>query len=192
MSKAILFDRDGTLLVEVGYLNHPSLVVPYHFVPEALRKARDNGYLLIAVTNQSGVARGYLTESDLSLIHERMQDILRSKDVSLDAIYYCPHHPEGSVAAYRRACTCRKPGIALGQEAARRFRIDLESCFVIGDQETDLLFGRALDAETCLVRTGFGAAEEKRLGRAGLKTSKVFDNVLDAVGWIIEGSTDHR
>jgi D,D-heptose 1,7-bisphosphate phosphatase len=182
LNKAIFFDRDGTLLVETGYLAHPSRVAPYHFAVDALRKARDHGYLLIAVTNQSTIARGYLSEAELSVIHRRMQDMFGQ--AQLDAIYYCPHHPDGTVGVYRKKCNCRKPGVELGEQAARRFDIDLKRSFLIGDKETDLLFGRRLGMATCLVRTGLGASEEERLGSEGLKDSMVFDNVLDAVGWI--------
>jgi D-glycero-D-manno-heptose 1,7-bisphosphate phosphatase len=184
LNRAIFFDRDGTLLVEVGYLVHPSRVVPYHFAAEALRTARQHGYILVAVTNQSAVARGYLSEADLGVIHLRMQDVLRPAEAELDAIYYCPHHPEGTVTAFRKECRCRKPGTELGRRAARRFDIDLGSSFVIGDKETDVLFGRNLGVTPCLVRTGFGAYEEKRLGAGGLKGLGVFDNVLEAVSWI--------
>jgi D-glycero-D-manno-heptose 1,7-bisphosphate phosphatase len=184
LNKAVFFDRDGTLLIELGYLTHPSRVAPYHFAAEALRMARDHGYLLIAVTNQSAIARGYLSEADLAVIHRRMQDIFGEARAELDAIYYCPHHPDGTVRAYRKKCDCRKPGIELGVQAARKFDIDLKGSFLIGDKETDLLFGSGLGMTTCLVRTGLGAPEEERLGGEGLKDSMVFDNVLDAVKWI--------
>jgi D-glycero-D-manno-heptose 1,7-bisphosphate phosphatase len=183
--KAIFMDRDGTLLVEVGYLNHPSLVVPYHFTAEALRKAREEGFLLISVSNQSGIARGYLTEKELLSIHDRMQSMLAREGAALDGIYYCPHHPEGRVPKYRRRCECRKPGTALGRQAAERFHIDLGRSFMIGDKESDLRFGRSLGMAACLVRTGYGSHEERRLGKDMLNDILVFDNVLDAVVGIL-------
>jgi D-glycero-D-manno-heptose 1,7-bisphosphate phosphatase len=192
LSKAIFFDRDGTLLVEVGYLTHPSLVIPYRFTVEALSLAKRRGFLMIAVTNQSGIARGYLTQSDLRAIHEKMQSVFRAQDVSLDAIYYCPHHPDGTVKDYRVKCSCRKPGIELGQRAVCRFGIDLERSFVIGDKETDLLFGRSLGATSCLVRTGFGTFEEERIGQNGLEGIQIFENVLGAVKWITKKDTCER
>lgn len=184
MNKAIFLDRDGTLLVEMGYLLHHSLVVPYCFTLEALRKAREQGYLLIVVTNQSAVARGYLSEAELALIHLRMQEIFRSGGAALDGIYYCPHYPTGAREVYRRKCGCRKPGTDLGLAAARRFDIDLKQSFMIGDTETDLLFGRNLGTTACLVRTGSGAFAERGLDRGGLNRVKVFDHLLDAVTWI--------
>jgi D-glycero-D-manno-heptose 1,7-bisphosphate phosphatase len=192
LRQAIFFDRDGTLVVEVGYLNHPSLVAPYRVTPEALRKAREAGFLLICVTNQSGVARGYVTECELDTIHRRMEELLERSGVSLDAIYYCPHHPWGVVEQFRRTCDCRKPAPGMGLEAARRFDIDLNKSFMIGDKDTDLLFGAALGAESCLVRTGMGAAEEKRLGPASLADYGVFDDVLEAVDWIVGQKDNFR
>jgi D-glycero-D-manno-heptose 1,7-bisphosphate phosphatase len=182
--RAIFLDRDGTLLVEMGYLNHFSQVKPYRFTLEALRKAKEHGFTLICVTNQSGIARGYLTERDLKEIHRRMQRMLCDDGAELDGIYYCPHHPEGTVTVYTKRCACRKPSPVLGQRAARRFGIDLTRSFMVGDKETDLLFGSSLGVTPCLVRTGYGAFEERQITGRRSGAVPVFDNVLDAVDWI--------
>jgi D-glycero-D-manno-heptose 1,7-bisphosphate phosphatase len=186
--RAIFFDRDGTLLVEMGYLNHPSMVRPYSFAPEALKTVRREGFLLIVVTNQSGVARGYITESDLGAIHARMQNLFDRTGVELDAIYYCPHHPRGTVEAYRRACSCRKPAPGLGWAAAERFGIDLAGSYMIGDKETDVLFGKNLGVTPCLVRTGYGSYAERIMETGDGDAVRVFDHVLAAVEWITSGS----
>jgi D-glycero-D-manno-heptose 1,7-bisphosphate phosphatase len=190
--KAIFLDRDGTLLVEVGYLNHPSQVMPYQFAARALRLARQAGFLLILITNQSGIARGYLSETELDKIHTRMHNLLDEDGTSLDAVYYCPHHSDGTVGEYAIECGCRKPATLLGEQAAERFNIDLEASFMIGDKGTDLAFGRALGVKPCLVRTGYGRFEERSLGPAGLEGARVFDNLLDAVRWIAERRTGQR
>jgi len=182
--KAVFFDRDGTLLVEVGYLNHPSLVIPYKFTVEALKIAREGGFLLIVVTNQSGVARGYITEEELGAINGKMKDILREAGVPLDAVYYCPHHRAGKVAAYKRQCDCRKPGPGMGLEAARQFGIDLSRSYMIGDKETDVLFGRNLGVTPCLVRTGYGCYEERAMKETSPGDFHVFEDVLAATEWI--------
>ena len=184
MNKAIFFDRDGTLLVEAGYLVHPSRVAPYNCAAEALRMAREGGFTLILVTNQSAVARGYISEADLAAIHRRMQDVLAPHRAELDAIYYCPHHPEGTVEAFRKKCGCRKPGIEMGVRAAKRFDLDLKASYVVGDKETDMVFGTGLGLVPCLVRTGFGAYEEERMRGREPEDLVVFDNVLEAVRWI--------
>jgi D-glycero-D-manno-heptose 1,7-bisphosphate phosphatase len=186
-NKAVFFDRDGTLLVEMGYINHPSLVAPYRFTVEALRRARESGFLLIAVTNQSGVGRGYISEAELGNIHARFQDILSKNGVPLDAIYYCPHHPEARLARYRKRCGCRKPAPAMGLEAAERFGIDLGVSYMIGDKETDVLFGRNLGVIPCMVRTGYGSYEEGVMKEVPGGDVDTFDDVLAAVKWITGG-----
>lgn len=185
MRKAIFFDRDGTLLVEFGYLTHPSQVAPYARSREALRLAKQHGFLLVVVTNQSGIARGYLTEGHLEEIHRRMADVL-ADGAPLDAVYHCPHHPQGTVAAFSRRCYCRKPGAEMGITAARDLGIDLSRSFVVGDKLTDVGFGRALGASTCLVRTGFGAREEAAASPDQLAGVHLAGDVLDAVRWAIE------
>ena len=185
MKPAIFFDRDGTLLVEMGYLAHPSLVRPYALTAEALRLARAAGFLLVMVTNQSGVARGWLSERDLGAVHDKMQTMLGSEDAGLDAIYYCPHHPEGTVGAYRQACLCRKPGVALGERAIRELAIDPARSLVIGDKMSDIRFGLALGLKACLVRTGFGAREEQAAREPHLSGVHVAGDVLEAVKWAI-------
>jgi D-glycero-D-manno-heptose 1,7-bisphosphate phosphatase len=187
-AKAIFFDRDGTLLVEMGYIVHPSVVVPYRVAARALKEAKLRGFVLIAVTNQSGVARGFLRESDLAAIHERMQGLLGRSGAALDAIYYCPHHVRARFPAYRRACDCRKPGTALGMAAAKRFDIDLAKSFVIGDKLTDLQFGTNLGVTPCLVRTGYGSYEEQVAKAEFGDSARVFDHVLGAVDWIVSGA----
>lgn len=185
MRKAIFFDRDGTLLVETGYLAHISMVKPYHFAADALKLTAEAGFLNIVVTNQSGIARGYLHEEDLQGIHERMRTLLAREGASVDAVYYCPHHVRGSVPEYSVSCNCRKPGTGLGLRAIKQFGIDPALSYVIGDKVTDFLFGRNLGARPCLVRTGYGDGESARLVQLGLEKADIFDNVLEAVKYIL-------
>jgi D-glycero-D-manno-heptose 1,7-bisphosphate phosphatase len=190
VSKAIFFDRDGTLLVETGYLSHPSLVKPYHFAAEALKLSREAGFLNVVVTNQSGIARGYLHEPDLETIHERMRSLLAQEGAGVDAIYYCPHHPAGAVPEYSITCDCRKPGTGLGLRAINQFGIDPALSYAVGDKVTDFLFGRNLGARPCLVRTGYGDAESERLVQLGLEKADIFDNVLEAARYIVAGDRE--
>ena len=185
MRKAIFFDRDGTLLVETGYLAHPSLVRPYAFAGEALKLARGAGFFLVVVSNQSGIARGYLRESDLAAIHERMESLLALEGAGVDEIYYCPHHPMGTVADYCKRCECRKPAAGMGLKAVEQHGIDPAQSFVIGDKVTDYLFGRNLGARSLLVRTGYGDTESRRLIESGMDGNDIFDNVLEATEYII-------
>jgi D-glycero-D-manno-heptose 1,7-bisphosphate phosphatase len=185
LNKAILFDRDGTLLVECGYVAHPTQVALYAQSLDAVRLARQAGFMTAVVSNQSGVARGWLTEGHLAAIHERMKALLAQGGAGLDGVYYCPHHPQGTVPEYRRVCSCRKPGTGLGRLAAETLGLDLARSFVIGDKISDVAFGKALGARPCLVRTGFGGVEEARLEGAGLGGVPVADNVADAVRWAL-------
>jgi D-glycero-D-manno-heptose 1,7-bisphosphate phosphatase len=186
LRKAIFFDRDGTLLVETGYLSHPSLVRPYHFTAEALRLAKEAGFFLVVVTNQSGIARGLLKEDELEAIHERMNRLLAEDGAGVDAIYYCPHHPMSTLPDYCARCECRKPDTGMGEKAISQYGIDPARSYVVGDKVTDFLFGRNLGATPCLVRTGYGDTESQRLTQLGLEKAGVFDNVLEAVEYIID------
>ena len=186
MTKAIFFDRDGTLLVEAGYISHPSLVAPYRFSLEAVARAKRGGFLAVVVTNQSGVARGWLSEQELGAVHRRMVRAFAAGGAVIDAVFYCPHHPHGTVPAYRVACACRKPGALLGKRAAEQFAIDLARSYVIGDKLSDIGFADAVGARGCLVRTGFGRSDEVRLVRTGRRDVHVAENALEAVRWAVE------
>jgi D-glycero-D-manno-heptose 1,7-bisphosphate phosphatase len=185
LRKAIFFDRDGTLLVETGYLAHPSLVKPYRFTAEALRRAREAGFFLVVVSNQSGIARGYLKEEDLGAIHARMKQLLAADGAAVDAVYYCPHHVEGTVAAYVSRCDCRKPAPGMARKAVEQYGLDPARSYVVGDKVSDFLMGRNLGAASCLVRTGYGDVESLKLAELGLDGAAVFDNVLEAVKYIV-------
>lgn len=135
--KAIFLDRDGTINVDKHYVGRPEDFTLLPGVPEALRSLTESGYRLIVITNQSGVARGYYTEADVQALNRRMCSELKAYGVQLDGVYYCPHHPEGSVAAYRRRCDCRKPGLGLFMQAVQAFDIDLSRSYAIGDRLRD-------------------------------------------------------
>lgn len=135
---AIFFDRDGTLNVDTHYLYKPEEFRWIEDAPAAIRWANDHGYLAVVITNQSGVARGFYTEADVEKLHRWMNERLAEVDAHIDAFYYCPHHPEGAVAKYRKHCDCRKPGPALIEEACRALHIERSASFFIGDAERDM------------------------------------------------------
>lgn len=135
---AIFFDRDGTLNVDTGYLYQPEAFRWIKDAPAAIRWANGHGYLVVVVTNQSGVARGLYTEADVKKLHRWMNENLAPMGAHIDAFYYCPHHPEGTVARYRKTCDCRKPGTALVEEACRALHIDKRASFFIGDADRDM------------------------------------------------------
>ena len=120
-NKAVFFDRDGTLNVDIHYLHRPEDFIWIPGAKEAIRHVNDRGYLAILVTNQSGVARGYYPESDVQRVYDWMNSELQKVGAHLDALYYCPHHPQGKVPAYTKTCSCRKPATGLIDAACARF-----------------------------------------------------------------------
>ena len=137
-NKAIFFDRDGTLNIDVHYLHDPA---DFRWMPgarEAIKYANDCGFLAIVITNQSGVARGYFPESDVLRVYDWMNEDLKSIGAHLDAIHYCPHHPQGSVPAYAKDCDCRKPKGGLVERACKDFAIDKTASVLIGDGDRDV------------------------------------------------------
>ncbi len=145
---AIFLDRDGTIIEDPGYINNPEQVKLLAGSTEALIELKELGYKLIVVSNQSGVARGIVSERTLKEIHERLNELLAEKQASLDAIYYCPYHPEGSVARYRKESEWRKPNPGMLLAAAQQFDIDLENSWMIGNSGRDIEAGRRAECKT--------------------------------------------
>ena len=138
MHKAVFLDRDGTINVDKGYVHK---ITDFEFLPgtmEALSLLRKAGYRLVIITNQSGVARGYYGERDVRTLHDWLRETLALEGIDIAGIYYCPHHPEAQVEAYRQKCGCRKPGLDLFYRATSELDIDLGCSFSVGDQERDL------------------------------------------------------
>jgi D-glycero-D-manno-heptose 1,7-bisphosphate phosphatase len=144
MSKVVVLDRDGTIVVDRHYLADPSAL---EFEPGAeagLRRMSDMGCRLVVITNQSGIARGFFSLSRLEEIHDRLRQMLHSIGVRLDGIYFCPHGPgEG--------CECRKPNLGLMRQASEQLGFDMSESIVIGDKDSDVEFGRRAGAVTILI-----------------------------------------
>jgi len=153
---AVFLDRDGTINVEKNYLVDPEELEFITGVPAALKKLQDAGYLLVVVSNQSGVARGYFSEQQVETFHQHMCSLLEKSAVRLDGIYICPHHPTAGVGEYLCDCDCRKgkPGLLL--RAAEELGIDLKKSFMVGDKEADIEAGQAAGCQSILVKTGYG------------------------------------
>lgn len=136
MAKAVFLDRDHTLNPDSGYISDPNKFDLYPWVPEELAKLKAEGYLLIVVSNQSGIARGLITWEQLNIIHRKMDEILsRLANIKIDSYQVCPHHPD-------EGCTCRKPQTKLFLAAALAHHIDLGDSFMIGDRESDMKAGK--------------------------------------------------
>jgi len=189
---AVFLDRDGTLTEEMGYINHLDRLQVYPWSAEAIRRLNQAERLAIVVTNQSGVARGYFTEQLLHEVHQRIAFELAARDARLDAIYYCPHHPDGPLEAYRTKCRCRKPPTGMVEEAARRFDINLADSYVVGDSYRDMQLGFKAGTRTILVMTGYGRGEyESKRQHWPRMPDRIAENLLAAVE-IILGDATHR
>ena len=162
MNKAILLDRDGTLIRECNYLCDPALVELERNVLPALQRLRDAGFALAVVTNQSGIGRGLYTEAEFDAVQARVAELLAEGGVELAAAYHCPHHPTAGVGAYLTACPCRKPAPGMLESAVRELELDRAGSFMVGDNLSDVGAGRAAGMRTILVRTGYGAELEAR------------------------------
>ncbi|MEJ2204712.1 MAG: HAD family hydrolase [Gemmatimonadota bacterium] len=155
---AVFFDRDGTLIQEREYLADPGDVALVPGVAAALRALRESGYVLVVVTNQSGIARGLYTEEDYRRVAHRLDELLEDAGASVDATYYCVHHPD-----FTGPCACRKPGTGMHRQAERDLGLDLAGSWYVGDKITDLLPAKELGGRAILVRTGYGREEEGRV-----------------------------
>ena len=113
MDRVVFLDRDGTINEEVNYLHRPEDLRIFEGVPQALASLKRAGFVLVVVTNQAGIARGYYTEKEVDVLHRYLNGILERYGAGIDAYYYCPHHPEAGIGPYRRVCRCRKPGIGM-------------------------------------------------------------------------------
>jgi D-glycero-D-manno-heptose 1,7-bisphosphate phosphatase len=188
VKRAVFLDRDGTVIEEVGYLNRLDRVVFFPWSVDAIRVLNDAGLLVVIVTNQAGVARGYFDESLVRETHALIDRRLAAGRARVDAFYYCPHHPQGVVEALRQTCECRKPKPGMIHRAAQDLDIDVPGSFVVGDRWLDIEMGRAAGAQALLVRTGYGQNEERRPEDL-VSADYVADNLMDAASWILRRLT---
>ena len=155
--KAVFFDRDGVLNVDVDYLYKISDLRWVEGAREALAYLTQAGYKIFVVTNQSGIARGYYTVAQMQELHDFMQQEIKAGGGKITKFYYCPHHKEGKVAEYAKDCDCRKPKPGLLLQAAKDFNIDLSQSIMIGDSDRDVEAGEAAGCKSVKVdKQGIG------------------------------------
>ena len=174
MNKAIFLDRDGTINIDHGYVHQ---IDDFEFIEgsiNALKKLKEMGYLLVLVTNQSGIARGYFTEAQFLQLTEWMDWSLVEQGVDFDGIYYCPHHPDGK-GEFKEDCSCRKPKPGMLLDAMKALNIDPQQSIMVGDKIEDIKAGiNAKVKINVLVRTGKPVTKEgERLANA------VLDSIVD-------------
>lgn len=148
---AVFLDRDGVLCREKSYVKRKEDLELFEYTKSCIEEIRKKGYYAIVITNQSGVARGFFTEDTLNDMNEYLQ-----KETGVDAIYYCPHHPQGKIESYTKKCDCRKPGIGLLKKAAEQFDIDMEHSYMVGDRASDIQTGQNAGIRTILLESGYG------------------------------------
>jgi heptosyltransferase II len=179
----VFLDRDGTLNSDPGYLRSPDALELFPGVPEALATLHRAGARLIIVTNQSGVARGFLTLENLEQIHHKLRHLVSAAGASIEAIYFCPHHPE-------EACRCRKPEIGMIEQAVRERQVNPARSYVIGDQPRDMELAKRIGARSVLVTTGEKTAPVPPEGAAQhVVPDAVLPSLREAAEWIV---TDAR
>ena len=184
MRPAVFLDRDGTMIEDVGYLNDLSRIALYPWTVDVIRMLNRAGFAVVVVTNQSGIARGILTEALVTETHRRIDARLAAGGAHVDGYYHCPHYPHRGGDGYAARCECRKPGRGMVDKAAADLALDPASSFVIGDRWIDVQLGRAVGARAVLVRTGSGAAEELQ-APPGVEADAVVDNLAAAASWLL-------
>lgn len=180
----IFLDRDGTVNQEVNFLTSPEGLELIPRSASAIHEANQLGFRVFIVTNQSGIARGLLTEDQLAHIHRVLIEKLREEDARIDAVYYCPHHPEGEESLFAVDCSCRKPNTGMVERAQREFPLDLKRSFVIGDRLIDIQLGNNAGIPAILVLTGYGKEELDRCRQAGARIEHVAADLYDAMQYI--------
>ena len=164
MKKAIFLDRDGTINVEKDYIYKSEDLIFEEGTIEALKTFKNLGYILIVVSNQSGIARGYFTEEDLNIFNNNMNKILKKNGVEITEFYCCPHHPDG-IGEYKKVCECRKPNNKMIEDAIKKYNIDREKSYMIGDKTSDIGAGLKSNLKTVLVKTGYGLKDMEKVDK---------------------------
>jgi D-glycero-D-manno-heptose 1,7-bisphosphate phosphatase len=184
--RAVFMDRDGTISEEIGYVNHPARYRVFPFSAEAVKLLNEKGWLAILVTNQAGVARGYFTEELIGEVHSVLKSELGRNGATLDAIYYCAHHPSVGVAPYRSDCDCRKPRPGLIRRASEEFEIDLSRSWMIGDRYSDIELAHNAGLRPAFVMTGYGRGEWEYQREAWKHQPEIVaEDLLEAVKKIV-------
>lgn len=183
---AIFLDRDGTLIEDAGYLSDPAGI---KFLPgslEALKMFREAGLKVALISNQSGVARGFFEEETVLAIQEEIAVRASEAGAFIDAMYFCPHHPEGKIGRYRRSCACRKPEPGMILEAARDLGVDLARSFLLGDKVSDMEAAKRAGCRAVLVCSGEGRETLEILKTRGEFPELVADDLMEAARLILE------
>lgn len=179
----VFLDRDGTLNPDPGYIKSPDQFELFPGVSEALANLKRAGARLIVVTNQSGVARGFLSREDLDAVHMKLKRLLDGAGASLDAIYVCPHHPDDG-------CECRKPNRGMIDQAVRECGVNLDRAYLIGDHIRDIELAKRIGVRSVLVTTGVVPPQEaENLNTSGPVPDLVASSLAEAADWLLSDAS---
>jgi D-glycero-D-manno-heptose 1,7-bisphosphate phosphatase len=180
---AVFLDRDGTVCEEVGYLSDEKELRLIPGAAEAIIKINQAGWKVIIISNQSGIARGYMNSDDVDRVNQKLLKLLKAEGAQVDGIYYCPHHPQGN-SPYNIKCDCRKPEAGLLYKAAREHKLILDKSIMIGDKYSDVETAIRLNIPGILVRTGFGEGEVQKYEQLCNQTPDyIARDLSDAIEW---------
>lgn len=186
MERAVFLDRDGTIVEDVGYPHERSKIKFLPRVSKAIKLLNENGFKVIVITNQAGVARGYFTEETVREINRYVQESLAKQGAFIDMIYYCPHHIEGIIEEYSKECYCRKPNPGMIEQAVHEFGIDLKNSFVIGDKISDIEAGQRAGCKTILLAGEEPLNNEREIT---LIADHAAPDLYEAVKWLVKFSS---
>jgi D-glycero-D-manno-heptose 1,7-bisphosphate phosphatase len=186
----VFLDRDGTIIRHVPYLSDPRKIRLLPGAAEAIRKLNQAGFPVVVVSNQSGVARGIMEESDVRAVNREMAERLAKRGARLDGIEYCPHYPEGKIARYAIDCPCRKPAPGMLRKAARALALDLSRSVIIGDNRPDIEAGWKAGTATVLLLSGHGKKTKSTLQKAGRRPDQITPSLAKAVAWWLAERAD--
>jgi len=194
MKRAVFLDRDGVLIEDVDLLCRTEQIRILADVPRVLQRLKKAGFQLVVVSNQAVVARGIATENEVRAINERLEKMLiREGAPRLDGWYFCPHHPNASVAEYRKVCECRKPQPGLFLQAAQELALDLRESFTVGDRITDIVAGAKAGTRNILVQTGQHNAPPIQTAErldTSIRPDYICRDLLAAAEWIVGQKTN--
>jgi D-glycero-D-manno-heptose 1,7-bisphosphate phosphatase len=182
----VFIDRDGTLNEERPYISNPGDLVLIPGAGAAVKKLNERGIPVCVISNQSGIARGLLSEETLATIHKKLEAELHIHGARVDRIYYCPHHPHFGAPPYRVECECRKPNPGMIRWGVEEFGLDPARSFVIGDSVVDIEAGVNAGMNTILVLTGYGTEARHECDERGLEVGAIVPTVADAVDTILK------
>jgi len=162
--RAVFLDRDGTVIRQVELLHNPSELRIFPSASKAIKQINKLGYIVVIITNQPVVAQGIMGPAEVDKIHALLIDRLGKHGAKIDAVYFCPHHPNASIKKYRVVCRCRKPRPGMILRAAKEHGIDLKKSFFVGDSTQDTLAANRAKVKMILVKTGHGGKDSWQHG----------------------------